>query len=75
LEAIILRKPAKHRSELPASTPLYTKDEEIGKMIAAILTKYPEHKMVLFLQNKYENNELMAPAEKTELLRLSKLLK
>jgi len=75
LQAIILRKPAKHRSELPASTPLYSKDEDTGKMIIAILDKYPQHKQVLFLRSKYDNNELLSPAEKTELLRLSKLLK
>src|SRR5688572_8635043 len=42
LEAIILKKPARHRSELPAATPLYTKDEETGKMIETILAKYPQ---------------------------------
>jgi len=75
LEAIILRKPAKHRSELPAATPLYTKDEETGKMISVILDKYPEHKRVIFFKSKYDNNELLSASEKTELLKFSKLLK
>ncbi len=74
LEAIILRKPAKQRSELPAAAPLYTKDEETGKMISVILTKYPEHKRVIFFKSKYDNNELLSPAEKTELLKFSKLV-
>jgi hypothetical protein len=75
LEAIILKKPAKHRSELPAATPLYTKDEETGKTIAAILDKFPQHKRVLFFKSKYDNNELLSSAEKTELLKFGKLLK
>jgi hypothetical protein len=75
LEAIILKKPAKNRSELPAAAPLYTKDEETGKMINAILEKYPQHKRVIFFQSKFDNNELLSPAEKTELLKFSRLLK
>ena len=43
LEAIILRKHSKHKSELPENTPLYTKNEENGKLIDLILQKYPQH--------------------------------
>ena len=75
LEAIILRKHSKHKSELPASTPLYVKDEEAGKMIDAILAKYPQHRRVLFFKLKYENNELLSPIERGELQKFSKLLK
>ena len=67
LEAIILRKHSKHKSELPETTPLYEKDEETGKIIDAILAKYPEHKRVLFLKSKYDNNEILQPAEKLDL--------
>ena len=75
LEAIILRKHSKHKSELPASMPLYVKDEEAGKMIEAILAKYPQHRRVLFFKLKYENNELLSPIEKGELQKFCKLLK
>ena len=75
LEAIILRKHSKHKSELPETTPLYEKDEETGKMIDAILAKYPEHKRVLFLKSKYDNNEILQPAEKTDLQKFVRLLK
>lgn len=75
LEAIILRKHTKHKSELPVSSPLYQKDEETGKMIFSILEKYPQHKRVLFFKSKYDNNELLTSAEKTELVKFSKLLK
>ncbi len=75
LEAIILRKHSKHKSELPAPAPLYVKDEEAGKMINAILDKYPEHKRVLFLRSKYDNNEVLAVAEIADLQKFNKLLK
>lgn len=75
LEAIILRKHTKHKSELPVATPLYVKDDEAGKMIEAILAKYPQHKRVLFFKSKFDNNEILSVAEKTELQKFSKLLK
>jgi DNA repair protein RadC len=75
LEAIILRKHSKHKSELPAPTPLYVKDEETGRMINAILDKYPEHKRVLFLRSKYDNNEVLTAAEIADLQKFNKLLK
>ncbi len=75
LEAIILRKHSKHKSELPANTPLYVRDEKAGEMIAAILDKYPEHKRVLFFKTKYYNNEVLSPADISELEKFYKLLK
>src|SRR5436190_19228958 len=33
LEAIILKKPNRYKSGLPETTPLYEKDETVGKMI------------------------------------------
>ena len=75
LEAIILRKHSKHKSELPAPAPLYVKDEEAGIMINAILVKYPEHKRVLFLKSKYDNNEVLTAAEIADLQKFNKLLK
>ncbi|MGB2703258.1 MAG: hypothetical protein WBC81_06315, partial [Chitinophagaceae bacterium] len=74
LEAIILRKHSKHKSELPATTPLYKRDEEMGMMIEAILKKFPQHKRVLFFKSKYENNEIFSAGEKTELQKFSKFL-
>lgn len=75
LEAIILKKHTKEKSALPQTSPLYVKDEETGKMIEAILTKYPEHKRVLFLKSKYVNNETLSLTEKNELEKFAKLLK
>lgn len=75
LEAIILKKPTKYKSDLPAVTPLYTKDESTGIMIDSILAKYPQHKRVLFFKLKYDNNELLSSSELGELQRFHKMLK
>ncbi len=74
LEAIILHKHSKHKSELPANTPLYSKNEDALKKIETILTKYPQHKRILFLKLKADNNEVLASAELTELDKFYKLL-
>ena len=75
LEAEILKRPNRYKSALPSATPLYTKDKEAGDLITSILEKYPQHKRVLFLQSKYNNNEQLTPAETTELTRFKTILK
>jgi hypothetical protein len=75
LEAIILKKPTRYKSDKPAPAPLYKKDEEHGQMIESILEKYPQHKRVLFLKVKYDNNEILSSTEIAELERFHKLLK
>ena len=75
LEAIILKKPNRYKSALPVAVSPDKKDETVGHMIDAILAKYPEHKRVLFFKSKYDNNEVLAASEMTELQRFSKLLK
>jgi hypothetical protein len=67
LEAVIMKKPTRYKSAPPPPSPLYTKNEHVGNMIEAILAKYPQHKRVLFFQNKYNNNETLSPPEVTEL--------
>ncbi|MBI2731227.1 MAG: hypothetical protein HYX40_10820 [Sphingobacteriales bacterium] len=75
LEAVILKKPMKYKSALPETTPLYIKNETAGKLIETILAKYPQHKRVLFLKAKYDNNETITQAELTELEKFNKLLR
>lgn len=76
LEAIINKMPNRYKSEAPTETkPLYEKDENTGKLIQAILEKYPQHKRVLFLQSKYQNNEQLTSTELSDLKNFSKLLK
>ena len=74
LEAVILKRPTRYKSSLPANAPLYSKDAMTGKLIDAILEKYPQHKRVLFFKVKYDNNELLSSSETTELERFYKLL-
>ncbi len=75
LEAIILKKHEKTKSEMPAIRPLYEKDKATGELIQSILARYPEHKRVLFLHSKYQNNEPLTAAEYSELQKFSRLLK
>jgi len=44
-------------------------------MIETILNKAPQHKRVLFLKAKYDNNEILTTAEVSELKKFEKLLK
>lgn len=74
LQATIAKMPTRYKSSLPAAVkPLFEKDEHLQNMLAEIIGKYPQHKRVLFLQAKFNNNEL-AEAEKTEIERFHKLL-
>lgn len=74
LESIIKKMPTRDRSELPEITPMFEKDKEAGKLINEILAKYPQHKRVLFLRSKYDNNELLSPADISELKKFRQLL-
>lgn len=75
LEAIILKKPTRYKSDKPEPTPLYKKDENMEKMIAAILDKFPQHKRVLFLKTKFDNNEILSSAETADIEKFYKMLK
>jgi len=75
LESIIKKMPNREKSELPQNAPLFEKDEVVGQLIANILAKYPEHKRVLFLKAKYDNNEVLAAADLSELKKFSQHLK
>ena len=73
LQAEILKRPNRYKSEKPAITPLYQKDERIGTMVQTVLAKYPQHKRVLFFKLRYDNNETLTTAEVTELEKFYKL--
>jgi len=75
IEAIIKRMPTRYKSELPETKPLFEKEESVGRMIAEILTRYPNHKRVLFLKVKYDNNDLFTPTDLTDLKRFHTLVK
>ncbi len=75
LEALIKKMPTRYKSELPSAAPMFEKDESAGQLITLILNKYPQHKRVLYLKAKYDNNELLSSVEVDELKKFEKLLK
>jgi hypothetical protein len=75
LEAIILKKPTRFKSEKPEPTPLYKRDESLEEKIAAVLGKYPQHKRLLFLKTKYDNNEVLTSTEIADIEKFYKILK
>lgn len=76
LEALIMRMPTRIKSvaPAPAGKPLFERDEVAGGQISAILAKYPGHRQVLFLQTKFENNEVLTASELADLKRFAKAL-
>jgi hypothetical protein len=74
LEAIIKKKPTRERAPATRKIDTPEKDTATGEMLQAILAKYPQHKRVLFLQSKYDNNEHLTTAETDEIKKLHKLL-
>ncbi len=76
LEAIILKMPTRYKStEAITASPIYQKDEVAGQLISDILAKYPQHKRVLFLKAKYDNNEPLTAEETGELRKFHKILR
>src|SRR6476469_8451028 len=57
LDALIKKMPTRFKSELPENKPMFEKDKLAGELIDVILSKYPLHKRVLFIQSKYNNNQ------------------
>ena len=54
--------------------PEKTKDKTIEDAITAILNKFPQHKMALFLQSKFKHNDPLSDTEIAEIKRLGKVL-
>jgi len=75
LESIIKKMPTREKSELPENKPMFVKDEDAGKLIEEILSKYPQHKRVLFLKAKYDNNETLSASDIGELKKFKQHLK
>ncbi len=75
LEALIKKMPNRFKSELPEIKPMFEKDKAAGELIDVILAKYPQHKRVVFLKSKYENNEVITPQEIDELKKFKQVLK
>ena len=74
LEAIIKKKPTRERAAATIQPTEFKKDELNGKLIEGILAKYPQHKRVLFLKSKFDNNDPLSSLEADELQKFAKLL-
>ncbi len=74
LEALIKRMPTRYKSEKPDIKPLYEKDESTSQLITGILAKLPQHKRVLFLKAKFDNNELLSTSDIADLKKIKQLL-
>jgi hypothetical protein len=74
MEAILLKMPDRFKSKPRFPTPLYKKNEAAEELILDILFKYPSHKRVLFLKAKQDGNEVLTPADLTELEKFHRLL-
>jgi len=74
LEAIIKKKPTRERAAATIKAETLVKDEASGKLIEAILAKYPQHKRVLFLRSKYDQHIPLSGVEVDELKKFGKLL-
>jgi len=74
LEAIIKKKPTRERAAATILAPLPVKDKAIGETLTAILKKFPQHKRLLFLQSKFNNNENISAVEIAEIEKFKKML-
>ncbi len=74
LEAIIKKKPTRERAAATIQNLEPLKDEGTGNLLMGILGKYPQHKRVLFLKMKYDNNEKLTAAETEEVQKFGKIL-
>lgn len=74
LEAVVLRRPTRYKSAPPPPKPLFQKNEQHGSMIGEILKKYPQHKQLLLLKRKYDQNEPFTSTDENDLKKFYKLL-
>jgi hypothetical protein len=73
LEAIILKRPTRYKTETPQIAA--EKKEDIHTpLIESILQKYPAHKRILYFKLKMQNREELTQLEKDELVKFGKLL-
>ena len=66
LQAIIMKMPNRFKSPLPENIPLPVKDVLLEKKLTEILGRYPQHKRVLFIKLRFDNNEAISALEKSD---------
>lgn len=73
LEAIARKMPNRFKSELPVEVEK-PKDTSAKDLLVKILSQYPQHKRVLYLQTRLESEGALHPKEVEELKKFEKLL-
>ncbi len=74
LQAIIMKKPTRYKTEKPPVVEKPAEDTLAPQQIDAILEKYPSHKRVQFFKMKTSNRQGLSQQEKDELHKFAKLL-
>jgi hypothetical protein len=74
LQAIIMKKPTRYKTEKPAVVEQPAEDTITPRLIESILERYPLHKRVQFFKMKTGNRDGLSPQEKDELQKFAKLL-
>ncbi|HMD01131.1 MAG TPA: hypothetical protein VKH37_13305 [Ferruginibacter sp.] len=74
LEALIKKKPTRERAAATIKSTAPVTDDTTGKLLQEILDKYPQHKRVLFLQAKFQQDKMLTALETEEVKKFGKLL-
>lgn len=75
IEAMVAKLPTRDKTPPVLQKPIVSEKDEATEMkLTAILNKYPQHKTVLFLQQKYNKEKKLAAVEIAELEKFYKLL-
>jgi len=75
LQAIILRKPNRYKSDISKPQPVQIPaDTNTNLMVDEILTKYPQHKRVLYFKMKIDKKDMLTTLEHEELKKFHKLI-
>jgi len=75
IEAIIVKLPNRDKTPLEVKQTTVVEDDDTSPtQLAAILSKYPQHKAVLLLQAKFERTHSLVEADKLALQKFYKLL-
>ena len=74
LEAIIKNRPTWQKQEISTAAVDLPNNEMVEEAITEILLAYPEHKRVLFIKSKLDQNQPITGADKDEIARFRKIL-
>ena len=74
LQAIINKKPNRYKSEKIEKAPEFDRGKEVIPLLNKLLERFPQHKMLVFLQQKSNAGQPFSDFEMGEIKRLFKIL-